>query len=238
MRRAGRAGRKLHPSSLTEPTSATSIFLRRQEAGPVSYTDRQSNRSDHGRRSAGDTRAAIAARKAAEPTGSSDLILLARFIQIRDDTAFELLVWRHGAMVLTACRRILISHEDAEDAFQAVFLVLARKARGVARGAALPAWLHRVAVRIATRLALLSESNRSTHTEICRTFECRSRCPGRNARCSGSGSESTCPMLPTGGRALLPGRPHGRRSRRQLGCPTGTVESRLAAARKRACASG
>ena len=87
------------------------------------------------------------------PAGSSDADLLARFAHARDDAAFELLVWRHGAMVLAACRRILTQAEDAEDAFQAVFLVLARKAQSVSRGEALPAWLHRVAVRIATRLA-------------------------------------------------------------------------------------
>ena len=124
-------------------------------------------------------------REAAAPTGSSDADLLARFIQTRDDAAFELLVWRHGAMVLAACRRILSNHEDAEDAFQAVFLVLARKARSVLRGTALPAWLHRVAVRIAIAAGSLAEGNRPTRDRTGRTVESRSRGRGRNARRSG-----------------------------------------------------
>src|SRR5262249_26027680 len=91
-------------------------------------------------------------REAPSGDGTSDAELLARFAGSRDASAFELLVWRHGAMVLETCRRILRHTEDAEDAFQAVFLVLARKAGGISRGTALPAWLHRVAVRVSTRL--------------------------------------------------------------------------------------
>ncbi|AMV28051.1 ECF RNA polymerase sigma factor SigM [Gemmata sp. SH-PL17] len=79
----------------------------------------------------------------------SDADLLARFAATRDNAAFELLVWRHGAMVLSACRRVLGHQQDAEDAFQAAFLVLARKAATVRSGVTVPAWLHRVAVRIA-----------------------------------------------------------------------------------------
>src|SRR5262249_42088906 len=92
-------------------------------------------------------------RDAAPGDGCSDADLLARFVRSGDDAAFELLVWRHGAMVLSACRRILSRAGDAEVAFQAVFLVLARRARGVWRGSALPAWLPRVGVRVAVRVA-------------------------------------------------------------------------------------
>src|SRR5204863_1528190 len=81
------------------------------------------------------------------PAGDADADLLARFARTGDASAFELLVWRHGAMVLSACRRVLAHAEDAEDAFQAVFLVLARKAGGIGRGTALPAWPQRRAVR-------------------------------------------------------------------------------------------
>src|SRR5216110_185148 len=88
---------------------------------------------------------------ALESSECSDVDLVARFAAARDEAAFELLVWRHGAMVLAVCRRVLGHTEDAEDAFQATFLVLARKAASVRRGTAVPAWLHRVALRIARR---------------------------------------------------------------------------------------
>src|SRR5436309_6343619 len=83
--------------------------------------------------------------------GPADADLLRRFIAHRDGRAFELLLWRHGPMVLATCRRLLRHEQDAEDAFQATFLVLARKAGSIARGEALGGWLHRVACRIALR---------------------------------------------------------------------------------------
>jgi hypothetical protein len=55
-----------------------------------------------------------------------DSLLLDRFALPRDSAAFELLVWRHGPMVLAACRRVLRDTHAAEDAFQAVFLILAK----------------------------------------------------------------------------------------------------------------
>ncbi|HVK08721.1 MAG TPA: sigma-70 family RNA polymerase sigma factor, partial [Gemmataceae bacterium] len=78
--------------------------------------------------------------------------LLARYRAGRDDGAFAALVRRHGPLVLGTCRRILTRAHDAEDACQATFLVLARKAGSVRGGPALAGWLHRVAVRAACRL--------------------------------------------------------------------------------------
>ena len=60
--------------------------------------------------------------------GLSDAELLEGFVQRRDAAAFEVLVWRHGPMVLGVCRHVLRHEHDAEDAFQATFLVLVRKA--------------------------------------------------------------------------------------------------------------
>src|SRR5947209_6604584 len=54
--------------------------------------------------------------------GLSDAELLDRFVTRRDEAAFEVLVWRHGPLVLNVCRRVLRHHHDAEDAFQATFL--------------------------------------------------------------------------------------------------------------------
>jgi RNA polymerase sigma factor (sigma-70 family) len=82
----------------------------------------------------------------------SDAQLLERWVEQHDPAAFELMLWRHGPMVLNTCRRLLPKREDAEDAFQATFLVLVRKASSIRRREALAAWLHRVACRIAGRL--------------------------------------------------------------------------------------
>jgi RNA polymerase sigma factor (sigma-70 family) len=92
-------------------------------------------------------------RRSADPSGGglSDAELLLRFVRQRDEAAFELLVWRHGPMVLGVCRRVLCDAYEAEDAFQATFLALVRKADSIARGGAVAPWLYRVAFRIALR---------------------------------------------------------------------------------------
>src|SRR4051794_10590625 len=83
--------------------------------------------------------------------GLTDAELLRRFARGRDQAAFELLLWRHGGMVLACCRRVLGDAHAAEDAFQATFLALARQAGSIAQGEALAGWLHRVACRVALR---------------------------------------------------------------------------------------
>src|SRR5262245_36098911 len=77
--------------------------------------------------------------------GATDGEMLQRFIDHREDAAFAALVRRHAPMVWGVCRRLLGHIQDAEDAFQATFLILVRKAGSVVPRAAVGAWLHGVA---------------------------------------------------------------------------------------------
>jgi len=90
-----------------------------------------------------------------DPARLPDPELLARFVAGRDEAAFAALVGRHAPAVLGACRRALGHAQDAEDAAQAVFLVLARSARSVRKPEALSAWLHGVAVQVSRRALAL-----------------------------------------------------------------------------------
>jgi RNA polymerase sigma factor (sigma-70 family) len=77
--------------------------------------------------------------------------LLEQYVAARDEAAFAALVARHGPMVLGVCRRILRDEHDVEDAFQATFLVLVRRAAAIRRRDLLGHWLHGVAHRVAVR---------------------------------------------------------------------------------------
>jgi RNA polymerase sigma factor (sigma-70 family) len=81
--------------------------------------------------------------------GLSDGHLLTLFVRHRDGDAFEALLNRHGPMVMGVCHRILLNQHDAEDAFQATFLIFARKAGSVAAQDSVGGWLYRVAYRTA-----------------------------------------------------------------------------------------
>src|SRR5262245_46216702 len=85
----------------------------------------------------------------ADRTPDSDL--LGRFVQARDEAAFAELVRRHGPMVRSVCHSVLRHRHDAEDAFQATFLVLARKADTIRKRSSLGAWLYEVAYHLALR---------------------------------------------------------------------------------------
>src|SRR5215468_7458383 len=86
--------------------------------------------------------------------------LLERFLAWREEAAFEELVRRHGPMVLGVCRRTLHNEHDVEDAFQATFLVLVRKARLVKSRDLVGHWLYGVAYRTAVRARALDARRR------------------------------------------------------------------------------
>jgi len=83
--------------------------------------------------------------------GLNEGALLERFVSGRDESAFAALVARHGPMVLGVCRRILHDERDIEDAFQATFLVLVRRAADIRQGNLVGHWLHVVAHKVAVR---------------------------------------------------------------------------------------
>ena len=93
--------------------------------------------------------------------GSSEGELLERFVTGHDEVAFEALVARHGPMVLGVCRQLLRDPNDVDDAFQATFLVLVRKAGTLRRRDLLGNWLYGVAYRVAARARSLSARRNS-----------------------------------------------------------------------------
>lgn len=161
--------------------------------------------------------------------------LLRRFTADRDALAFEALVCRHGPMVLGTCARVLGRTGDAEDAFQATFLTLVRRARTVRSGEALAGWLHRVARRVSVRL------DRDRDRRITREQHA-----ARPEAVAGGANEwadwraaldREVERLPEPYRAAfvlchLEGRAQ-EDAARELGCPVGTLQSRLARAKER-----
>ena len=160
--------------------------------------------------------------------------ICSRFTESSDEAAFELLVRRHSGMVFAACRRLLHDPNDADDAFQAVFLILARKAGSIARAEVVAGWLHRVAVRAALHLRASRARRQSReqpgveelfapgdagNAELARVLDEEiGRLPSRNR---------TAFIL-----CCLEGK-SGDEAARLLGCPAGTVSSRLTRARER-----
>jgi RNA polymerase sigma factor (sigma-70 family) len=92
----------------------------------------------------------------------TDQQLLEQFVMRREQAPFAALLRRHGPMVLGVCRRVLGHDQDAEDAFQATFLVLARKAGSIRKHESIGSWLHGVAFHVAERLRA-KNARRVTH---------------------------------------------------------------------------
>jgi RNA polymerase sigma factor (sigma-70 family) len=172
----------------------------------------------------------VALRQAAG--GLEDAQLLERFLAERDEAAFEALVRRHGPMVFGVCRRVLGQRHDAEDAFQATFLVLACKAASVRNRGAVGSWLYGVAYRTAgkararaarrhlkEREAAVTEARKDkpNHDDLARLLDLElNRLPEKYR-----GPVLLCDLEGASRKEAA----------RQLGLPEGTLSSRLATAR-------
>jgi RNA polymerase sigma-70 factor (ECF subfamily) len=171
--------------------------------------------------------------------GLTDGQLLERFVDRTDpssEDAFTLLLERHGPMVWGVCCRLLLPDRDAAaDAFQATFLVLVRRARAVRVDDSLGPWLHGVSRRVATRARAMSLRRRARETRGVEAVAGPAPDPGRAERLAILDEEIG--RLPDRQRTAvalcdLEGLPHEEVARR-LGCPVGTVESRLSRGRQR-----
>jgi RNA polymerase sigma factor (sigma-70 family) len=164
--------------------------------------------------------------------------LLQRFASLRGDAAeaaFAVLVERHAPMVLATCRRLLGEVHDAEDAAQAAFLVLARKARTIRNGQAIGGWLHSVAVRIASKAKVAAARRRKHEQRGVEISDRRGAAPELSERYDELHQQVE--RLPDRLRlpivlCYLEGLTHAEAAR-HLGWPVGTVESRLARGRER-----
>jgi RNA polymerase sigma factor (sigma-70 family) len=165
-----------------------------------------------------------------------DAELLDRFFTGNDAAAFELLVWRHAGRVLALCQRVVGDRHEAEDAVQATFLVLARKGASIGKGTSLGSWLFKVAYRIA--LDARHKRARTVAGAGCPRVRL-SADPAREA----ADRELACVLdeevdrLPEKLRAaFLLCHAEGKtneQAAREIGCPVGTLVSRLARARER-----
>jgi RNA polymerase sigma factor (sigma-70 family) len=173
---------------------------------------------------------------AARRSADSDAQLLGRFIADRDEAAFAELVRRHGSLVWGVCRQGLGHDQDAEDAFQATFLLLARRARSVRNGAAVASWLHGTAWRVSAK------ARRAAAARTARERRVSARPPGDVGadialRELQSILHEEVARLPAKCRVpfvlcVLEGRGRAEVAR-ELGWNEGTLSTRLADARKR-----
>lgn len=169
-----------------------------------------------------------------EPVGDGEL--LARFARDRDQSAFAAIVRRHGPMVLTVCKRITAQPQDAEDAFQAAFLVLAQKVGRIRSPELLGNWLYGVAVRTAQKARRSAIRRRAREVQVVDMPESivTASAPDPDV---GSLLYEELAALPVHYREALVlcelrGVSRGEAAR-ALGVPEGTLSSRLAGGRKK-----
>jgi RNA polymerase sigma factor (sigma-70 family) len=171
-----------------------------------------------------------------QAAGVSDVQLLDRWVSLRDEAAFEVLLWRHGPMILGVCRRVLRHREDVEDAFQATFLLLARKARAIRQGLSLVGWLYRVTYRVALRARERAACRNAKETEgveqlVDNAPDQRLTSDLRgilDEEITGLPTKYRLPFI----RCYLEGCSN-EEAAAELHCPVGTIYSRLAWARQR-----
>jgi RNA polymerase sigma-70 factor (ECF subfamily) len=162
--------------------------------------------------------------------------LLERFAVQGDEAAFAALVQRYGTLVLSACRRVLQHEQDAEDAFQATFLVLARKAPQLCQAKTVGRWLYSVAYRIAKKARRSKVRRQVRETDLEDILE-PERTPEWVWRDLQHVIHQEIDRLPLIYRqpfvfCCVQGKTN-EEAAQQLGCPLGTVLSRLARARDR-----
>lgn len=154
----------------------------------------------------------------------------------QSEQAFTALVQRHGPMVLAVCRRILADIHLADDAFQATFLILARRARSIQRREALGGWLHRVARRVSLRARLQAERHRHREGSSIEEAAVQLEDPLVRAELRSAIDDEINRLSDAQRLAVilccLEGLTH-EQAARQLGWPVGTVESRLCRGRQR-----
>ena len=168
-------------------------------------------------------------------SAQTDRQLLDRFVVDRDEAAFESLVNLHGPMVLSLCRRFLRDPRDIEDAFQATFLILARKADSIRNREVLSSWLYGVAYRVAVRSRSHLLRRRSVETGVPLLEVPDASLPGSVDEV-GPALDQELSRLPEKYRApivlcYLKEQTHDQAAA-QLQWPVGTVRSRLARGRE------
>ena len=167
-----------------------------------------------------------------ESNSLSDRELLELFLLSRDESAFEALVRRHGPMVLGVCRRVLVNQHDAEDAFQATFLVLVRKASSIVKRDTVGNWLYGVAYRTAQKARLTTARRRVKEMQMAKPEALeeddiwRELRPLLDQELNGLPAKYREPVV------LCDLEGNSRKDAAQrLGCPEGTLSGRLSRAR-------